>query len=135
MLDESALIQKASEVRKIALALYSNFHVGAALITRNQKIYTGCNIESSSYGLTICAERVALFKALSEGERQFEAIAIVSDARELCPPCGACRQVLWDFARNITVIMANDYGDVQRIKLHELLPMAFDSAYLGGGIK
>jgi len=131
MIHYSTLIQKAIEAKQHAVAPFSNFRVGAALVTENNKIYTGCNIECSSYSLTICAERVALFKALSEGERQFESLAIVTDARELCPPCGACRQVLWDFAQNITIVLARDQEDFTVMKLSELFPNAFSSKYLG----
>lgn len=130
MLNYSFLIQKAIEAKRHAFAPFSDFRVGAALVAENQKIYTGCNIECSSYSLTICAERVALFKALSEGERRFETLAIVTDSLELCPPCGACRQVLWDFAQNITIVLANEKKDFTTMKLSELLPNAFSSKYL-----
>ncbi|NOY79041.1 MAG: cytidine deaminase [Calditrichaeota bacterium] len=124
------LIQKAKDAQKEAIAPYSNFNVGAALLTKSGKVYSGINIESSSYSLTICAERVALFKALSEGERDFDSIAIVTDADELCPPCGACRQVLWDFAPDLKVILANKKGDVKEYELRELFPAAFDQNFL-----
>jgi len=99
--------------------------VGAALLATDGQIYTGCNIENSSYGLTICAERTAIFKAISEGERNFRAIAVVSDAKGYTPPCGACRQVLMDLAGNIDFIMANSKGDMEIVKLKDLLPLAF----------
>ncbi len=124
------LIQEAIEAQKGAIATYSHFNVGAALLTKSGKVYKGINIESSSYSLTICAERVALFKALSEGERDFDSIAIVADADELCPPCGACRQVLWDFAPDLKVILANKKGDLKEYGLRELLPAAFDQNFL-----
>jgi cytidine deaminase len=124
------LIQAARAARAFAQARYSHFHVGAALLTKSGKIYTGCNVESSSFGLTICAERVALFKALSEGETEFEKIAIISDASQLCPPCGACRQVLWDYAKNILVILANDENEYEEISLKILLPKAFEENFL-----
>lgn len=127
---QKELIQEAVEAQKQAIAPYSHFNVGAALLTKSGKVYKGINIESSSYSLTICAERVALFKALSEGERDFESIAIVTDADELCPPCGACRQVLWDFAPGLKVILANKKGDVKEYALRDLFPDAFDQNFL-----
>lgn len=127
---DDELIRKASEAQTAAVASYSHFNVGAALRTKSGKIYTGINIESSSYSLTICAERVALFKALSEGEREFDSIAIVTDSAELCPPCGACRQVLWDFAPDIKVILANRQGKTKEYLLRNLFPAAFDQNYL-----
>lgn len=124
------LIQTAQAAKARALAKYSGFRVGAALLTREGKIYDGINIESSSYGLTICAERVALFKALSEGETGFVAIVIVADGQEYCPPCGACRQVLWDYTRNIDVILARSTIDYEIHPLKELIPMAFEDDFL-----
>ncbi len=125
------LLQLLKDTRKAAIAPYSNFRVGAVLVTKKGKQYTGHNIESSSYGLTICAERVALFKALSEGETEFENISILSDAKDFCPPCGACRQVLMDFASNIKVILLNDKGRKRTYKLDDLLPEAFTPERLG----
>jgi len=104
--------------------------VGAAVLCDGSKIFTGCNIESSSYGLTICAERVALFKALSEGVRQFIRIAIVADTEPLTTPCGACRQVLWDFCGDIEVIMANLDGQSNLVKLNTLFPKPFGRLFL-----
>ncbi|MBN1465288.1 cytidine deaminase [candidate division KSB1 bacterium] len=124
------LISAATRARATALAPYSHFPVGAALQTRAGKIYTGCNIESSSYGLTMCAERVALFKALSDGERQFSAIAIAAAVDRFCPPCGACRQVLWDFARDITVILLSLSSERKILKMTDLFPHAFDDGFL-----
>ena len=124
------LVSKAQEARNLAQARYSKFKVGAALLTEKNEIITGCNIESSSYGLTICAERVALTKALSEGITKFKAIAIYAKDRFFCPPCGACRQLLYDYAPNIDVITTNG-KEQQIIKLKELLPMAFDDSQLG----
>lgn len=112
-----------------AIAPYSAFKVGAALRTSSGKIYTGHNIESSSYSLTVCAERVALFKALSEGEREFESIAIVASSGQWCPPCGACRQVLSDFAREITVVLSAD-GRTKKMTLASLLPHHFGAESL-----
>lgn len=113
-----------------ALALYSKFRVGAAVLTAQGKIFDGCNIESSSYGLTCCAERVALFKALSEGERDFVSVAVAADTLEFCTPCGACRQVLWDYARNVRVILVNAEGATKEMSMAELLPAAFDDHLL-----
>ena len=124
------LIQAARDAREKSLAIYSGFRVGAALETADGKIYQGCNIESSSYSLTICAERVALFKALSEGERKFTRLVLTADSPQLCPPCGACRQVLWDFAPNLTIIMVNDNDEAKTFPLRDLLPKAFDMHFL-----
>ncbi|MHB2150132.1 cytidine deaminase [Caldithrix abyssi] len=124
------LIKAAREARKFARARYSNFQVGAALLTRDGQIITGSNVESSSYGLTICAERVALTKALSEGIDQFEAIAIVAKDGSFTPPCGACRQLLYDYAPDIEIILSNG-KETQKYKLKELLPHAFDESNLG----
>lgn len=124
--DIKKLIDCARKVRENAYAPYSRFQVGAALITAGGKIYTGCNVENSSYGLTVCAERVALFKAVSEGEREFEAIAIFADTRDYCSPCGACRQVLLEFGRDIKVYMANNEGEYKVMTVTELLPAAFE---------
>lgn len=119
------LAEKAVEAKMRALPTYSKFHVGAALLTAEGKVYLGGNIETSSYGLTICAERTAVFKAISEGERKFTAIAIASDAPGFCPPCGACRQVMQDLCGNIDVIMINHKNEIDIKKLDELLPYAF----------
>ena len=124
------LISKAKEARNLAQARYSSFKVGAALLAENNEIFTGCNVESSSYGLTICAERVALTKALSEGTSKFKAIAIYAKDGSICPPCGACRQLLYDYAPEIDVILS-DGKKQQIIKLKELLPFAFDDSQLG----
>jgi cytidine deaminase len=126
----SELIQSAIKVMQQAYAPYSKFRVGAAIVTENGEVFTGCNVETSSYSLTICAERVALFKAISEGHRNFKAIAIVSDTGEYCPPCGACRQVLWDIAKDIDIILAKNAKDYKVEKLSQLLPRAFDHSYL-----
>ncbi len=129
-LSESEVLQLLRETQKTALALYSNFRVAAVLITKSDKVYTGINIESSSYGLTICAERVALFKALSDGEREFRIIYILADTESPCSPCGACRQVLLDFAADIDVVMVAKDGSTLQKPLKELLPHAFDSSQL-----
>jgi cytidine deaminase len=119
------LVKVALLARKRAYAPYSRFRVGAALLSSDGKIHAGCNVEISSYGLTICAERTAIFKAISEGQRKFRAIAVVSDDPGFTPPCGACRQVLSDLAGNIDFIMVNGRGATKVVKLKELLPHAF----------
>lgn len=129
-MDYTSLAHKAVEAKAKALPTYSKFHVGAALLTEEGKLYQGCNIETSSYSLTICAERTALFKAISEGERKFSAIAIASDDPGFCPPCGACRQVMLDLCGNIDVIMINHKEEIKVFKLTELLPVAFGDEYL-----
>jgi cytidine deaminase len=120
-----SLAEKAVEAKSKALPTYSNFHVGAALITEDDKIYTGCNIESSSYSLTICAERTAIFKAISEGERKFKAIAVAGDTEGFISPCGACRQVISDLCGNIDVVLINSKNETKVMKTSELLPFAF----------
>jgi cytidine deaminase len=125
----------AEHAKRRAHAPYSHFPVGAALLTSNGHIYTGCNIETSSYSLTICAERTALFKAISEGERNCKAIAIASDDPGFTPPCGACRQVLWDLAGNIDVVLVNPQGKMKTLKLKQLIPHAFDNKNLSRTLK
>ena len=120
-----SLAAKAVESKSKALPTYSKFHVGAALITEDDKIYTGCNIESSSYSLTICAERTAIFKAVSEGERKFKAIAVAGDTEGFISPCGACRQVISDICGNIDVVLVNSKNETKVLKSSELLPFAF----------
>jgi len=124
------LIEAAAKARENAHAPYSNFKVGAAAATKNGKIFTGCNIENASYGLTVCAERVAIFKAISEGETEFESIVVVADTPELTPPCGACRQIIWEFCGDVPVVFANLKGDVETVPMKELLPRAFDIKFL-----
>ncbi len=124
-MDEERILELLKETKKQALAKYSRFHVSAILVTEDEHLITGFNIESSSYGLTICAERVALFKALSEGYRKFNRIYIMSDLQKPCPPCGACRQVLMDYASNIKVIMYSDDGQKDEAFLSDLMPHAF----------
>ena len=124
------LIESAKQARRKAVAPYSNFKVGAALQTKSGKIFTGCNIENASYGLTMCAERVAIFKAVSEGEREFTGIAVVADTDELTPPCGPCRQIIWEFCDDIPVTFANLKGGIETLQMKELLPRAFDGKFL-----
>jgi cytidine deaminase len=124
------LIGAAAAAREKAYAPYSKFRVGAAILTKEGRYYTGCNIENASYGLTCCAERVALFKAVSNSERSFEAIAITAGTKEFCPPCGACRQALAEFGANIKVYMANEAGEYQMQTVAELLPLSFTAESL-----
>ena len=124
------LIEAARAVRERAYAPYSNFKVGAAVRTKSGKIYTGCNVESASYGLTVCAERVAVWKAVSEGEKEFTEIAVVADTEELTPPCGVCRQIIWEFGGDIPITFANLNGKTETVKISELLPRAFDTKFL-----
>lgn len=127
----SDLIQAARRARRQALAAFSGFKVGAAIETSAGVIVTGCNIESASYSLTLCAERVALFKALSDGHRAFTRIAVVADAAGPTPPCGACRQLLWEYAGDIEVVLANLRRETGRAPLARLLPLPFTSRLLG----
>ena len=124
------LIEAATNVREKAYAPYSNFKVGAALRTKAGKVFTGCNVESASYGLTVCAERVAIWKAVSEGETEFETIAVVADTHELTPPCGVCRQIIWEFCGDVPVLFANLEGKTETVTMSELLPRAFDTKFL-----
>lgn len=119
------LIKEAEKARKRAYAPYSKFKVGAAVLSVGGEIFTGCNIENASFGLAVCAERVAIFKAISEGSTKFEAIAVIGDTDKPCSPCGACRQVISEFGEDIPLIMANLNGDVKIKKIKELLPEAF----------
>ena len=125
-----SLIEIAKQARNCSLAPFSNFLVGAALRTEAGKIYTGCNIESASYGLTVCAERVAIWKALSECERDFTDLVVVVDTEQLTPPCGTCRQIIWEFAKNATIVLGNLQGETQIVSIRELLPRAFDARFL-----
>ncbi len=124
------LAEAATVARENAVAPYSNFRVGAALETAGGIVYTGCNIENASYSLTVCAERVALFKAVSEGEKDFTALAVVTDTERLTPPCGACRQVIWEFCGDIPVTLSNLKGRSRTVKMSEILPNAFDGSFL-----
>jgi cytidine deaminase len=124
------LLAAARQVRERAYAPYSKFLVGAALLTREGQIITGINIENASYGLTICAERVAAFKAISEGHRAFALLAVVVDTETLTPPCGACRQVLWELAGDIPVVLGNLSATTTSFRMKELLPFPFDARFL-----
>ena len=127
---EKELIDAATDVRERAYAPYSNFKVGAAVETEEGDIYTGCNVESASYGLTVCAERVAIWKGISRGVTKFGRIAVVVDTEELTPPCGVCRQIIWEFCGDVPVILANLHGKTETIQMGDLLPRAFDSKFL-----
>ena len=128
--DARELIAAARRARRHAHAPYSQFTVGAALETANGVIVGGCNLENATYGLTICAERVAMFKALSEGHRRFARIVIVADTVAPTPPCGACRQILWEFGGDLEVILANLRRETGRLTLSDLLPLPFDARLL-----
>lgn len=123
------LVQAAIEAAKYAYAPYSEYHVGAAVQSKNGTIFTGCNVENSGYGCTVCAERIAIFKAISEGERTFEAIAVAT--ANAGSPCGACRQVMREFAPTLTVIMADFEGNARVTTLADLLPDSFGPEHLG----
>ncbi|HEX7296817.1 MAG TPA: cytidine deaminase [Pyrinomonadaceae bacterium] len=125
-----SLIEAAQKARLHSVAPFSNFLVGAAVRTSSGKVFTGCNIESASYGLTVCAERVAIWKALSEGERNFTELAVVADTETLTPPCGTCRQIIWEFARGAEIIFANLNGQSEVFHMADLLPRAFDARFL-----
>lgn len=119
------LIEEARKAMEYAYVPYSNFRVGAALLTTDGKVYTGCNIECASFGGTNCAERTALFKAISEGHRSFEAIAVVSDNDEYTFPCGICRQVIVEFGKDIKIIVSTNQGKIETFRIEELLPHYF----------
>ena len=127
---EQEIIEAAKQARNCALAPYSNFCVGVAVEDEEGQIFTGCNIESAAYELTMCAERVTIWKALSEGARRFRRIAVVADTERLTPPCGACRQLIWEFCGDIPVVLANLRGDTQTFQMRELLPHPFDAGFL-----
>jgi cytidine deaminase len=124
------LIEIATKARICSLAPFSNFLVGAALRTAAGKVYTGCNIESASYGLTVCAERVAIWKALSECERDFTDLVVVVDTEQLTPPCGTCRQIIWEYCKQAKITLANLRGQRQEVHIGDLLPRAFDARFL-----
>jgi cytidine deaminase len=126
----AALIEAARLARERAVAPFSTFKVGAALEAEDGTVVTGCNIENATYGLTVCAERVAMFKALSDGHRTFTRIAIVADTEAPTPPCGACRQILWEFGGDLQIALANLRQETGRHTLKELLPLPFDGRLL-----
>jgi cytidine deaminase len=124
------LLTAASRAREFAVAPFSNFQVGAALLTADGQVVTGCNVENATYGLTVCAERIALFKALSEGHRRFTHVAVVAATDEPTPPCGACRQLLWEYGGDLEVILGNLLRETGRHKLSALFPLPFDMRLL-----
>jgi len=128
--DAGDLVAAARRARENAAAAFSHFKVGAALEGADGTVFTGCNVENATYGLTICAERVAMFKALSEGHRTFTRIAIVADTEAPTPPCGACRQILWEFGGNLEILLANLTEEKGRHQLKDLLPIPFDARLL-----
>jgi cytidine deaminase len=128
--DLGGIIEAATGARDCALAQFSKFSVGAALEAEDGRIFTGCNIESAAYELTMCAERVTIWKALSEGARKFRRIAVVADTNRLTPPCGACRQIIWEFCGDIPVVLGNLRGDTESLQMAMLLPRPFDAAFL-----
>ncbi len=130
MSDYGKLVGAAKQARENAHAPYSNFRVGAALLAKSGRVYTGCNVENATYGLTVCAERVAIFKAISEGERGFDAIAVVTHTDALTPPCGACRQIIWEFCGDVPVVLSNLKGQVEVHRMSELFPRPFDASFL-----
>ena len=125
-----SLVTAALAAREHAFAPYSRFQVGAAVEDADGRIHTGCNVENATYGLTICAERVAVFKAISEGARQFRRIAVAADTEQLTPPCGACRQILWEFCGDVEIALANPRGKVETYRLKDLFPRPFDGSFL-----
>jgi cytidine deaminase len=124
------LIHAALAAREHAVAPFSHFKVGAALEDVDGRVHTGCNIENATYGLTLCAERVAVFKAVSEGVRKFRRIAVTADTDSLTPPCGACRQILWEFCGDVELVLANPRGVTETYQLKDLFPKPFDVSYL-----
>ena len=129
-MSNSDVLRAARQARRHARAAFSNFKVGAALETADGTVVTGCNIENATYGLTVCAERVAMFKALSEGHRTFRSIAVVADTTAATPPCGACLQILWEFGGDLEIVLGNLRRETGRYQLRELLPLPFDGRLL-----
>src|SRR5712692_6904854 len=124
------LLQAALAAREKAHAPFSKFKVGAAIEDDQGRIHTGCNIENATYGLTLCAERVAVFKAISEGVRKFRRVAVAADTDILTPPCGACRQILWEFCGDIEITLVNLHGKTETHRLKDLFPKPFDVSFL-----
>ena len=127
---DDPLSHAALGAREHAHAPFSNFRVGAALEDSSGRIHTGCNVENATYGLTLCAERVAVFKAISEGAREFRRIAIAADTDVLTPPCGACRQILWEFCGDVEIVLLNPRGARETLRLRDLFPRPFDASFL-----
>jgi cytidine deaminase len=126
----STLIEAALAAREHAHAPFSKFKVGAAIEAEDGRIFTGCNVENATYGLTICAERVAVFKAVSEGAKKFTRIAVAADTELLTPPCGACRQILWEFCGNAELTLVNLAGESETLQLRDIFPRPFDASFL-----
>jgi cytidine deaminase len=124
------LVEAAQQVRENAYAPFSNFRVGAALEDEAGRVFAGCNVENATYGLTVCAERVAVYKALSEGSNTFRRMVVVADTDALTPPCGACRQILWEFCGDIEVVLANLQGQTEHFRMRDLFPRPFDVSFL-----
>ncbi|MFY9724524.1 MAG: cytidine deaminase [Bryobacteraceae bacterium] len=124
------LLAAALAARRHAFAPYSKFQVGAAIEDSAGRIHTGCNVENATYGLTVCAERVAVFKAISEGVRQFRRVAVAADTDSLTPPCGACRQILWEFCGDVEIVLVNPRGKTETYQMRDLFPKPFDASYL-----
>ena len=124
------LIEAAIDARNKAHAPYSHFHVGAAIEAVDGRVFTGCNVENATYGLSVCAERVAIFKAISEGVRKFQRIAVSADTDVLTPPCGACRQILWEFCGDIEVTLTNLKGKTETLRLKDFNPRPFDDSFI-----
>lgn len=127
------LLRKAKEAQQLAYAPYSNFRVGAALLTEDGQIFTGCNVENASFGLTNCAERTAIFKAVSEGSKNFTAMAVQGDTPDFCYPCGACRQVMGEFNPQMQVFLQNAQGEIKSMTVAQLMPGLFTSEDLYKG--
>ncbi len=126
----NSLLKAALGARQNAHAPFSNFKVGAAIEAEDGRIFTGCNVENATYGLTICAERVAVFKAISEGARKFKRIAVAADTETLTPPCGACRQILWEFCGDVELVLVNLQNKTETFHLKDLFPRPFDASFL-----
>jgi cytidine deaminase len=124
------LVAAAIEVRLNAHAPFSKFQVGAAVEDESGVIHTGCNVENATYGLTVCAERNAIFKGISTGAKRFRRVAIAADTDQLTPPCGACRQILWEFCGDVDVVLSNLKGKTETVRLGDLFPRAFDASFL-----
>ena len=125
-----ALLEAAIAARQNAHAPFSHFLVGAAVEDDSGRIHTGCNVENATYGLTLCAERVAVFKAVSEGARKFRRVAVAADTDQLTPPCGACRQILWEFCGDVELVLVNLKGKTETLQLKDLFPRPFDASFL-----
>ena len=129
-MEKKELVEAAIAVRENAYAPFSSFKVGSAIEMEDGEVIDGCNVESASFGLTVCAERVAIWKAISQGKRKIKHIAVVADTEELTPPCGVCRQIIWEFGGDIPVTMANLKGKTETVQMKDFLPRAFDTKFL-----